>query len=128
MIDLDAQLAGATGSTLLVREPLPPNKRQHPTPLRGAAEPRAVRGLQLINEVLAEEPWSYILFRQGRTYLLTYLSGGVVELDYTVELPETLALELAQQPDQLRVLVWQCRCGELPQGVRHASCVTWPAR
>ena len=36
--------------------------------------------------VIAEKPWSYVLFERGNDWILTLLIGGVVEVDVSVRL------------------------------------------
>lgn len=38
--------------------------------------------------VVAEKKWSYVLFDDGKGWILTYLIGGVVEVDISVRLTE----------------------------------------
>jgi hypothetical protein len=37
-------------------------------------------------KVIAEQPWSYVLFDDGEYWVLTYLIGGVVEIDVSIRL------------------------------------------
>ena len=36
--------------------------------------------------VIAEKPWSYVLFDDGKGWVLTLLIGGVVEVDISIRL------------------------------------------
>jgi hypothetical protein len=38
------------------------------------------------DEIISEERWSYVLFSRKGEWLLTFLSGGPVEVDHTVRL------------------------------------------
>ena len=40
-------------------------------------------------EIIKEKPWSYVLFDDGKGWALTFLIGGVVEVDVTVRLTAT---------------------------------------
>jgi len=46
--------------------------------------------------VLDEEPWSYVAFEAGDRYYLTYLSGGAIEVETTVELDQQEGAALAR--------------------------------
>ena len=79
------------------------------------------------DKVLAEKQWSHVLFQRGNTYLLTMISGGPVQVDHTVQLPEALALGVASQPQQMQALVQECLSGSLPPGVLSHAAPVWPA-
>ena len=81
----------------------------------------------MADRVIAEERWSHVLFQRDSAYLLTFLSGGPVEVDHTIRLPEALALSVAHHPDQLGSLVEQCRGGSLPVGAEPYGSPAWPA-
>jgi hypothetical protein len=38
------------------------------------------------DQIIQEEKWSYVLFSRNNDWFLTFLAGGVVELDATVRL------------------------------------------
>ena len=57
------------------------------------------------DKILAEEPWSYVMFQRGDRVLLTLLSGGAVAVDQTVIVPDQQAVTLASSPPQLRAYV-----------------------
>ena len=81
----------------------------------------------MTDKVLAEERWSHVLFQRGNSYLLTMLSGGPVQVDRTVELPEALAVSLTDDPQQLQVLVRECLSGSLPPGACASAAPVWPS-
>ena len=57
------------------------------------------------DQVLAEQRWSYVLFRRNGAYLFTFLSGGPVEIDYTIVLSEADALAISQDTVRASVLI-----------------------
>jgi len=40
----------------------------------------------MTSKVIAEKPWSYVLFEDGNDWVLTLLIGGVVEIDVSIRL------------------------------------------
>ena len=77
--------------------------------------------------VLAEERYSYILFCRDGQHLLTYLSGGSIEVDRTVLLPPDLAAGLSKSPAQLKEFVYSLLAGALQTGVVQVASPIWPA-
>jgi hypothetical protein len=39
--------------------------------------------------VICEKKWSHVVFHHGESVFLTFLIGGVVEIDYTIQLTES---------------------------------------
>lgn len=76
--------------------------------------------------VLAEERYSHVLFRCKGQHLLTYLSGGPIEVDRTVALPSDLAASLSESPEDLKALVCKLCSGVFPTGVVQAASAIWP--
>jgi hypothetical protein len=86
-----------------------------------------VGGLFVADVVLAEERYSHVLFRREGQHLLTYLSGGPIEVDRTVVLPPDLAASLSESPADLKALVYMLLAGAFPTGVVQAASAIWPA-
>ena len=49
--------------------------------------------------IIAEKPWSYVVFSNGNETLLTLMAGGVMEVDYTVRLGEDEVQRIRALPD-----------------------------
>ena len=77
--------------------------------------------------VLAEERYSHVLFCREGQHVLTYLSGGPIEVDRTVLLPPDLADSLSKAPAQLKTFVYNLLAGAFPPGVVQAASPIWPA-
>ena len=77
--------------------------------------------------VLAEERYSYVLFRRAEEHLLTYLSGGPIGVVGTVGLSPELASDLSKSSEQLRALVQSLLSSHFPPGVVRLPSSTWPA-
>jgi len=77
--------------------------------------------------VLVEERYSHVLFCREGQHLLTYLSGGSIEVSRTALLPQDLATGLSKSPEQLKAFVYDLLAGEFPNGVVRAATPIWPA-
>ena len=77
--------------------------------------------------VIAQERFSYTLFQRDQQHLLTYLSGGPIETDRTVELSDELAATVSESPKLLHALVHDLLAGSSPVGVSPLPVSTWPA-
>ena len=80
------------------------------------------------DKVLAEERWSYVLFERGDRALLTFASGGPVEIDQTVSIPVEEARALANSQPRLRAYVQTLLSNRDELCSRRLSAPVWPDR
>lgn len=56
-------------------------------------------------KVIAEKPWSYVLFEAERGWILTFLIGGAVEVDVSVLLTNDEIGRIKADPSTVDALV-----------------------
>jgi hypothetical protein len=79
-----------------------------------------------LSEIIAEKKWSYVMFRDGDNVLLTFLSGGSVEFDYTILLGEDEVIALSQDPGKLTAFVQSLLANPGQLASRKLPCSIWP--
>jgi hypothetical protein len=77
--------------------------------------------------VVTEQPWDYVVFRNGEEFLLTLLSGGVCDIDYTVLLTRKEATDIQASPDCAAELVASLRSDIDALRSRALSIPVWPS-
>ncbi len=76
--------------------------------------------------VLCEQAWSYVVFRQADTVYLTFLIGGVVEQDCTVQLTSAEVLAIQQAPNFTVSLIEQLKADHDAMATRRLASTIWP--
>lgn len=78
--------------------------------------------------IIAEKPWSYVVFMNGDDPLLTLMAGGVMALDYTIRLGEAEMLLIREQPDSAAELVQSLLTDRAALLSRALAVVVWPCK
>ncbi|MBY0574883.1 MAG: hypothetical protein K2P84_14480 [Undibacterium sp.] len=61
-------------------------------------------------KVLAEKSWSYVLMDDGTDWILTFLIGGVVEIDVSIRLTAEEISMIKENPACLDTIVDAAKC------------------
>jgi hypothetical protein len=77
-------------------------------------------------EVLAAKPWSYALMDNGNDWILTYLIGGVAEIDVSMRLNKEEIAMIQDNPNYLETLVEAARTNRATYASREIYPTVWP--
>jgi hypothetical protein len=78
------------------------------------------------SEVLAEKPWSYVLFREDERVLLTFMMGGSVESDWTIPLEDDEFRQATQGEAHIEKLIALYRNNPGLRTARALPVPKWP--
>lgn len=76
--------------------------------------------------VVAEKKWSYVLLDDGKGWVLTYLVGGVVEVDVSVRLTEQERDLIKADPANVEKLVETMKQHRRDFANREINPPVWP--
>ena len=79
-------------------------------------------------KVIAEKPWAYVLFDDGKDWVLTYLVGGAVEIDVSLRLSEEEIERLKAEPLAIESLVADAKVNRDRYEKREIRPGVWPKR
>lgn len=77
-------------------------------------------------KILAEKPWSYVLMENGEDWILTYLIGGVVEIDVSLRLNRDEIAMIQDNPSYLETLVAAAKMNRASYASREIHPTVWP--
>jgi len=80
------------------------------------------------NTIICEERWSYVVFLQGDTAYLTFLTGGVVEVDHSVQLSESELLSVKANLAGASDLVRRLSSNQEELSARELPSPIWPSK
>ena len=78
--------------------------------------------------IICEERWSYVVFQLGEAVYLTFLTGGVAEVDHTVLLCESEALDIKNNSAFAIELVRRLNSNQQELLARELTSPIWPTR
>jgi hypothetical protein len=77
-------------------------------------------------KVIAEQAWSYALMDTGTEWILTYLIGGVVEIDVSIRLSKDEIAKIQENPNYLEILVDAAKTNRAEYASREIHPPVWP--
>jgi hypothetical protein len=77
-------------------------------------------------QVVIEKKWSYVLFDDGKGWILTYLIGGVVEIDVSVRLTAQERSLIEADPSSVERLVEAMKQSRREFASREIKPPVWP--
>jgi hypothetical protein len=77
-------------------------------------------------KVLAEKPWSHVLMDNGTDWILTYLIGGVVEIDVSIRLSKDEITKIQENPNYLEILLDAAKTNRVAYASREIHPPVWP--
>ena len=80
------------------------------------------------NTIICEERWSYVVFLQGDNAYLTFLTGGVVEVDHSVQLSESELLSVKANLTCASDLVRRLSSNQEELSARELPSPIWPSK
>lgn len=76
--------------------------------------------------VIAEQAWSHVLMDNGTDWILTYLIGGVVEIDVSIRLNTEEITKIKENPNFLEILVEAAKTNRAEYANREIYPPVWP--
>jgi hypothetical protein len=77
-------------------------------------------------KVIAEQAWSYVLMDNGTDWILTYLIGGVVEIDVSIRLSTEEITKIQENPNYLEILLDAAKTNRAAYASREIHPPVWP--
>jgi hypothetical protein len=77
-------------------------------------------------KVIAEHAWSYVLIDTGTDWILTYLIGGVVEIDVSIRLSQDEIAKIQENPSYLEILLDAAKTNRVAYASREIHPPVWP--
>lgn len=79
-----------------------------------------------LNSIICESMWSYVAFHHHGSVLLTFVVGGVGEVDYSVQLTEQEINNICLMPSNAAMLVDFFTAEPEALKARQLAVVVWP--
>lgn len=78
--------------------------------------------------IICEEPWTHVVFRFGEATYLTFLTGGVAEMEHSVQLSEFEELAIKANSAFASELVLRLNSNQKELHERELPSPIWPSR
>lgn len=78
--------------------------------------------------VIAEKAWSYVLFDNGEDWILTFLIGGVVEIDVSVRLSNDEIAMIKADSTYVEILLASIKKNRSAFADREINPPVWPKK
>ncbi|MFZ6798955.1 hypothetical protein [Undibacterium sp. Di24W] len=77
-------------------------------------------------KIIAEQAWSHVLMDNGTDWILTYLIGGVVEIDVSIRLSKEEIAKIRDNPNYLEILLDAVKTNQVAYASRELHPPVWP--
>lgn len=77
--------------------------------------------------IIAEVPWSYVLFDDGHNWILTCLIGGVVEIDVSITLTQEERQLVSANPQFIEQVLRELKNDRAAFSEREINPPVWPS-
>ncbi len=80
------------------------------------------------SEIIFEEPWSYVVFDCGEAVYLTFITGGVCEVDHSIQLTESEKLAVIANPAFAAEIIRRLNSNQQELFARVLPSPIWPSK